>query len=93
MEVTAAGTSGQILKSNGSAAPTWIDVTSLSGLTAAKVKTTATNTAGTYFLTFVTAASDSTDLFVDTTTGVTYDANTGLLSCTKLEALVDGGTF
>ena len=93
MEVTEAGTSGQILQSNGAAAPTWIDVTSLSGLTAAKVKTTATNTAGTYFLTFVTAASDSTDLFVDTTTGVTYDANTGLLSCTKLEALVDGGTF
>ena len=93
MEVTAAGTSGQILKSNGAAAPTWIDVTSLSGLTAAKVKTTATNIAGTYFLTFVTAASDSTDLFVDTTTGVTYDANTGLLSCTQLEALVDGGTF
>jgi hypothetical protein len=93
MEVTAAGTSGQILKSNGADAPTWIDVTSLSGLTAAKVKTTATNTAGTYFLTFVTAASDSTDLFVDTTTGVTYDANTGLLSCTKLEAIVDGGIF
>jgi hypothetical protein len=93
IEVTSAGTSGQILKSNGTSAPTWIDVTSLTGLTAAKVKTTATNTAATYYLTFVTGASDSTDLYVDTTTGVTYDASTGLLSCNQLEAIVDGGTW
>jgi hypothetical protein len=93
IEVTSAGTSGQILKSNGTSAPTWIDVTSLTGLTAAKVKTTATNTAATYYLTFVTGASDSTDLYVDTTTGVTYDASTGLLSCNQVEAIVDGGTW
>jgi hypothetical protein len=30
---------------------------------------------------------------VDTTTGVTYDASTGLLSCNQVEAIVDGGTW
>ena len=93
LTITAAGTVGQILQANSNGAPVWVNTTSLTGITADRVKTTATNTAGTYYLTFVTAAANSTDLYVDTTTGVTYDASTGLLSCTQLEAIVDGGTF
>jgi hypothetical protein len=93
LTITAAGTVGQILQANSNGAPVWVNTTSLTGLTADRVKTTATNTAGTYYLTFVTAAADSTDLYVDTTTGVTYDAASGVLSCVQLEALVDGGVF
>jgi hypothetical protein len=92
LTITAAGSNGQIL-SNSSGTPVWVNTTSLTGITADRVKTTATNTAGTYYLTFVTAAADSTDLYVDTTTGVTYDASTGMLSCTQIEAIVDGGTW
>jgi hypothetical protein len=92
LTITAAGSNGQIL-SNSSGTPVWVNTTSLTGITADRVKTTATNTAGTYYLTFVTGAANSTDLYVDTTTGVTYNAESGLLSCTQIEAIVDGGTW
>jgi hypothetical protein len=93
LTITAAGTVGQILQANSSGAPAWVNTTSLTGLTADRVKTTATDTAGTYYLTFVTGVANSTDLLIDTAAGVTYNAASGVLSCVQLEALVDGGTF
>jgi len=92
LTITAAGTNGQIL-SNSSGTPVWVNTTSLTGITADRVRTTANNNAGTYYLTFVDGAGSSKDLFVDITTGVTYDAASGVLSCVQLEALVDGGVF
>jgi hypothetical protein len=92
LTITAAGTVGQILQANSSGAPVWVNTTSLTGITADRVKTTDTNS-GTYFLTFVAGACASTDLLIDTAAGVTYNAASGVLSCVQLEALVDGGTF
>ena len=93
LTITAAGSSGQILQANGGGAPVWVNTTSLTGITADRVKTTATDTAGTYYLTFVTGVANSTDLLIDTAAGVTYNAASGVLSCVQLEALVDGGIF
>lgn len=90
------GNINEYLKSNGSdAAPSWASFSALTGLTADRVKTTATatDTAGTYYLTFVTGAANSTDLYVDTATGITFDPSTDTLSCVKIEAIVDGGTW
>jgi hypothetical protein len=68
-------------------------MTSLTGITADSVRTLNNNTTGTYYLTFVTGAANSTDLYVDTAAGVTYNPASGVLSCVQLEAIVDGGTW
>jgi hypothetical protein len=92
--LTSAGDAGQYLKSNGAnSAPSWASFSALTGLTADKIKTTATNASGTYYLTFTTGASDGADLYVDTTTGITFNPATDTLSCVKIEAMVDGGTW
>ena len=91
--LSSVGVAGEYLKSNGSAAPSWASFSVLTGLTADRVKTTATNASGTYYLTFVTGAANSTDLYVDTNTGITFDPATDTLSCVKIEAIVDGGTW
>ena len=94
LSITAAGTNGQILQANASGAPTWVNLTTLTGLTADSVKITDRDTtAGTMYLTFTTDAGAAMSLFIDKSSGVTYDANTNTLSCTKLEATVDGGVF
>jgi len=94
LSITAAGTNGQILQANASGAPTWVNLTSLTGLTADSVKITDRDTtSGTMYLTFTTDVGAAMSLFIDKSSGVTYDANTNVLSCFKLEATVDGGTF
>jgi hypothetical protein len=45
------------------------------------------------FLTFVADAGDAQDLWIDKASGITFDANTNLLSCTKIEATIDGGVW
>jgi hypothetical protein len=95
LSITSAGTYNQILQvghPHGGGAPVWANTTSLTGITAERVKTNDTNS-GIYYLTFVAGACASTDLLVDTAAGVTYNAASGVLSCVQLEALVDGGTF
>ena len=152
MEVSAAGTSGNILKSNGAAAPTWLDPTA-SGFTAyaatnvaggaqgslhyqtaanttgmlslgtanylltagatapqwtnpaasgftAYAATNASNivtaeASGTYYLAMASAInSTGTGLFLDTTaTALTYVTSTGTLTCTAVDALIDGGAY
>jgi hypothetical protein len=96
LSITPAGTHQQVLAGGhplSGNTPQFVNMTSLTGLTADRVKTTATNTAGTYYLTFVTGVANSTDLLIDTAAGVTYDAASGVLSCVQLEAIVDGGTW
>ena len=96
LSITSAGTYNQILQVGhplSGGAPVWANTTSLTGITADSVRTLNNNTAGTYYLTFVTGAANSTDLYVDTAAGVTYNAASGVLSCVQLEAIVDGGTW
>jgi len=94
LSITSAGSNGQILQANASGAPTWVNLTTLTGLTADSVKITDRHTtAGTMYLTFTTDAGAAMSLFIDKSSGVTYDASTNTLSCTKLEATVDGGVF
>jgi hypothetical protein len=95
LSITSAGNHTQVLAGghpNGGSTPQFVNMTSLTGLTADRVKTNDTNS-GIYYLTFVAGACASTDLLVDTAAGVTYNAASGVLSCVQLEALVDGGTF
>lgn len=98
LEISAAGTSGQILKSNGAAAPTWQDPTA-SGFTA-YAATYASNIvtaegSGTYYLAMASAVSTTgTGLFLDTAaTALSYSTSTGTLTCTAVDALIDGGAY
>lgn len=93
------GTSGYILKANGTTSqPTWINPTA-SGFTA-YAATYASNIvtaegSGTYYLTMASAVSSlGTGLFVDTAaTAITYSTSTGTLTCTAVDALIDGGAY
>lgn len=85
------GTSGYILKANGtSSQPTWVDPAT----TAAGTLVTA-EANGTYYLAMASGvASGGTGFYVDTTAqALTYVTSTGTLTCTKVEAIVDGGSF
>jgi hypothetical protein len=94
IEGTAAGTNGQILFANASGVPVFASPTGLTVGTANKVKVQDRNTTtGTMFLTFVADASDAQDLWIDKASGITFDANTNLLSCTQIEATIDGGVW
>jgi hypothetical protein len=94
IEGTAAGTNGQILFANASGVPVFASPTGLTVGTANKVKVQNKNTTGgTMFLTFVADASDAEELWIDKASGITFDANTNLLSCTQIEATIDGGVW
>ncbi len=95
------GTSGYILKANGTTTqPTWIDPTA-SGFTA-YAATNATNvvtteqSTGTYYLAFASGANATgTGLSVDATatTPLSYNVGTGTLTCVAVDALIDGGAY
>jgi hypothetical protein len=95
------GTSGYILKANGTTTqPTWIDPTA-SGFTA-YATTNATNvvtteqSTGTYYLAFASGANATgTGLSVDATatTPLSYNVGTGTLTCVAVDALIDGGAY
>ena len=86
---TALGTATQVII--GGAVPTWANFTDIS---AGKIRVQNRNTTqGEMYLTFTTDSIDNADLFIDKSSGITYDASTNLLSCRQLEALIDGGTW
>lgn len=95
------GTSGYILKANGTTSqPTWIDATA-AGFTA-YAATNATNvvtteqSTGTYYLAFASGANATgTGLSVDATatTPLSYNVGTGTLTCVAVDALIDGGAY
>ena len=95
------GTSGFILRANGTTSqPTWINPTA-SGFTAFAA-TNATNivtteqSTGTYYLTFASGANATgTGLSVDATatTPLSYNVATGTLACAVVDALIDGGAY
>ena len=72
--ITAAGTSGQVLTSNGASAPTW--TTLATGLSI----TDDTSTNATRYLTFTSATSGSITAANTSSTKLSYNPSTGLLS-------------
>jgi hypothetical protein len=94
LTATAAGTNGQILLANASGVPVFTSPTGLTVGTANKVKVQDRNTTnGEMFLTFVADAGDALDLWIDKASGITFNANTNILSCTQIEATIDGGVW
>ena len=86
---TAYGTSGQILQSNGDAAPTWVPVSGTTVGTSTQVQTVLRTTAAAHFLTFVdsnNAAATAESVY--TTSSVQINPGTGLTTLTSLS--VDG---
>ena len=92
LAVTVAGTNTQVLSANGSGVPTWANLTALTGITATSVNINSSGDSGTYFLAFLNSSSTGARL-VYTDAGITFDANSNTLSCTKIEAIVDGGVW
>jgi hypothetical protein len=78
--LTAAGTAGQVLQSNGSSAPTW--VTPAGGVTLANDTTTASN----LYPTFAAATSGSVSTIYTGNANLLYKPSTGELQSTALVA-------
>lgn len=85
-----AGSATQVLLGSANGTPTWTNLTALTGLTA---DTIVVNTAasGQHNIAMFAATSGSRPIFV--TTGLTYDATSNILTCTKIEATIDGGVW
>ena len=78
----AAGTSGQVLSSNGTGAPTWVNDIPGNSATSTAVALTGDDTSGDWFIPFSkTSSATSNVLYIDnTTTPLTYNASTSTLS-------------
>jgi hypothetical protein len=63
------------------------------GLTAESLNVLATSDTGTYFLPLIPGSSNNTAYRTYVDIGITYDAVSNTLSCTKIEAIIDGGTW
>lgn len=87
MEVSAAGTAGQLLQSNGAAAPTWTNASALSVAIATNAVTAASTTliddaaATTGYISWVNATTGSVAQRI-TSTKLTFNASTGALTST-----------
>ena len=91
MAITSAGTSGQILQSNGASAPSWVSSVATATV-ATTVTLTATNsTNATHYLTFVDAATGNEDIRTDT--ALYYNPSTNVLTAGTVEAIIDGGSY
>ena len=94
LTATALGSDGQVLFAGAAGLPAFASPAGLTVGTANKVKVQNKNTtAGTMYLTFVADASNAEELWIDKASGITFDANTNLLSCTQIEATIDGGVW
>ena len=91
--LSSAGNVGEYLRSGGTDnVPTWASFSALTGLTADSVNITSTESVNaTYFMTFVDATSGTRIMRADS--GITYNPSTNTISCTQIEAIVDGGTW
>jgi hypothetical protein len=93
LSITSAGTNGQILRADSNGAPAWVNLTALTGITATSVNITDTgDSSATYRITMIDSSGFGAKL-VYADAGITFDALTNTLSCSKLEAMVDGGTW
>lgn len=88
LAITAAGTSGQVLKSNGAAAPTWVDQSTLAAGSATSATNTTnvgvtedTTTSSAIFPTLV-GANTGNNAIKTTSTKLTFVPSTGVLSAT-----------
>jgi len=81
----AVGTSGQVLRSNATGAPTWTNDILGNSATSTAVALTSDDTSGDWFIPFSkTTSTTSNPLFIDdTTTPLTYNPSTGTLSSTR----------
>ena len=79
---TAVGTAGQVLSSNGTGAPTWVNDIPGNSATSTAVALTGDDTSGDWFIPFSkTSSATSNVLYIDnTTTPLTYNASTSTLS-------------
>jgi hypothetical protein len=69
-------------------------VANLEGTATTATNVTTTEASGTYYLAMASGVNSSTGLAVDTTaTALSYVTTTGILTCTQIEAIVDGGSY
>lgn len=69
-------------------------VANLEGTATTATNVTTTEASGTYYLAMASGVNSSTGLAVDTTaTALSYVTTTGILTCTQVEAIVDGGSY
>lgn len=92
MAISAAGSSGEVLRSNGASAPTWTAQSNLVAGVATTVTLVATNTTNaTHYLAFVDAATGDENIRTDTS--LSYNPSTNILTAGTVEAIIDGGTY
>ena len=84
LAITAAGTTGQVLTSNGASAPTWTTITS--GITI----TDDTTTNATRYLTFTSATSGSITGENTSSTNLQFNPSTGILTSTGFLGALNG---
>lgn len=78
---------------NGNQLLTNANLSSQTGLTAESLNVLGTSNSGTYYFPMLSGFASGSAYRVYTEEGISFDANTNTLSCTKIEAIVDGGTW
>jgi hypothetical protein len=69
-------------------------VANLEGIATTAINVKTSEASGTYYLAMASTVGDSTGLFLDTAVmGLTYSTATGILTCTQVEAIIDGGAY
>ena len=69
------------------------NLSSQTGLTAESLNVLETSNSGTYYFPMLSGFASGSAYRVYTESGLSFDANTNTLSCTKIEAIIDGGTW
>ena len=91
MAITAVGTSGYVLQSNGAGAPAWVSAAQ-SATNATTVTLVATDTtAAAHYLTFVDSATGNENIRTDTS--LAYNPSTNVLTAGTVDAIIDGGSY
>ena len=87
MDITSAGSSGQLLQSNGTSAPSWILTSSITAGAASSVTLTADNSANTRYMVFSNGTGTGRSLYADETTGpITYVPSTNTLTVNNVNS-------
>ena len=91
MAITAVGTSGYVLQSNGAGAPAWVSAAQ-SATNATTVTLVATDTtASAHYITFVDSSTGNENIRTDTS--LAYNPSTNVLTAGTVDAIIDGGSY
>jgi hypothetical protein len=91
MAITAVGTSGYVLQSNGAGAPAWVSAAQ-SATNATTVTLVATDTtAAAHYITFVDSSTGNENIRTDTS--LAYNPSTNVLTAGTVDAIIDGGSY